>query len=1014
VYEVQRNSPGNYAVVSIEYIDLVTRIPNHNDDGSLVDLGSERQITGITVVGTADNPVIYVTSSDRRRGQYNDEDGLNIDTNSGVISRITWMGTNRNDPMGAWEKVDLVRGLPRSAEYHATNGIQYDSINHRLFVASGGNTNMGAPDNFLSFVPEYALSAAILEVDLTAIDAMPIQDPVGLNPYIYDLPTLTSGNDSNDPFGGQRGANQARIVEGGPVQIYSPGYRNSYDLVLTQDGLLYATDNGPNSGFGRFLKDEADRINLGTGLPYGSGACTDEPANGSFPASFTGDDQLHLVTEGFYAGHPAPVRGNRNNQYNDQSPVPATYDGSQECDFIWSGDAPDNLPEDGALATFGGSTNGITEYTASNFAGQMQSDLLLASYAEDNSLYRVGLSDDGLTATSNNVLFSFAGTPLDVVAQGDFDVFPGTVWVTSIYPSDVIVFEPGDYGGIDVGACDTSVGTQDSDGDGFSNDDETLNNTSPCNAAHFPPDNDGDKVSDLLDADDDNDGIADVNDLFQIDAFNGRTSDLPIIFDYDPGGTNFGGGIANAGFDGMMIQPDTGTDYLTLFDPTDMTVGGIIAAFVIDNVPAGTALGAVNTQSYAFHKGINVDSMTGQVTIRSRLTSPFFSGDAKPGQEIGIYLGTGDQDNYLKLVINSTGFLVVEEVAGSITMVQTEASVLDSTYIDLIFTIDTTKATVQPRYAADNNFIVDLPMVTLRDGTLKAALQSVSQAPAVGFIATDNGAGTFAGVWDSLEIIANCDRIAPTVAESDVELFAPQHIGVLPNQGRPTIVWDNDENADWYNIWIGDANGQILYDWFPKRGGALDTDDAPDKAECAGLTCTFQPHINPSAGTYTVWMQAWGTKEGTLAGGMLSNIGGNGAAVGAPGWNSSATFTYPAIRPGAVLPLTTTVNDERDVTLTWAAAHYASWYNVWIGTSEPDWQQSFSGWMTAEALGCQNTPACTLDSTTPVYLPSGNLQLESGEYVWYIQSWGPGGFSQGGQYDGELEAWQLGGMFTVP
>ena len=38
--------------------------------------------------------------------------------------------------------------------------------------------------------------------------------------------------DLGDPFGGNNGLNQAMWVQNGPVQVYSPGYRNAYDVVF--------------------------------------------------------------------------------------------------------------------------------------------------------------------------------------------------------------------------------------------------------------------------------------------------------------------------------------------------------------------------------------------------------------------------------------------------------------------------------------------------------------------------------------------------------------------------------------------------------------------------------------------------------------------------------------------------------------------------------------------------------------------------------------------------------------
>src|SRR6185436_5489872 len=113
-------------------------------------------------------------------------------------------------------------GLPRSEENHSSNGLALDPATNTLYIAQGGHTNMGAPSHNFAMLPEYALSAAILSVNLNAIGNT-----------TYDLPTLDDEtrpgvNDSNDPFGGNDGKNQAKLVPGGPVQVYSSGFRNPY------------------------------------------------------------------------------------------------------------------------------------------------------------------------------------------------------------------------------------------------------------------------------------------------------------------------------------------------------------------------------------------------------------------------------------------------------------------------------------------------------------------------------------------------------------------------------------------------------------------------------------------------------------------------------------------------------------------------------------------------------------------------------------------------------------------
>ena len=87
VYEVEDvngSASGGYQVVASETINLIHQIPNRNDNGSASSVTS-REVTGLVVTGTAENPVIYVSSSDPRTGGPSGD--TNLDTNSGIISR---------------------------------------------------------------------------------------------------------------------------------------------------------------------------------------------------------------------------------------------------------------------------------------------------------------------------------------------------------------------------------------------------------------------------------------------------------------------------------------------------------------------------------------------------------------------------------------------------------------------------------------------------------------------------------------------------------------------------------------------------------------------------------------------------------------------------------------------------------------------------------------------------------------------------------------------------------------
>ena len=403
-YTVVRNGKNNYTATDTKKIDLIQKITNHNDDGSVNNAVKGRLVTGILVAGTAAKPVIYIASGDPRMAAGPSGKDVDLDTNSVIISRLTQNGNN-------WSKQDLVRGLPRSEENHQGNGLALSKNGNTLYVSMGGHTNMGVPSNNFARLPEYALSAAIIEINLNQI---------GNN--TYDLPTLDDedrggANDSNDPFGGNNGKNMAILETNGPVQIYSPGYRNAYDILIATSGKMYTIDNGPNSGWGN--------------VPPGN--CSNTYADGGK----TYRDGLHHVTgKGYYGGHPNPTRGNKNNTFNQSNPQSPIQGAANpvECNH----EAP--VTENAALHIFNASTNGLDEYSASNFGGAMKGNLLAASF--DKTVYRVQLNNAGTKLIGIHKLFTNLGTPLDVTAQADNEQFPGTVWVVDYSQGAVHIFEP--------------------------------------------------------------------------------------------------------------------------------------------------------------------------------------------------------------------------------------------------------------------------------------------------------------------------------------------------------------------------------------------------------------------------------------------------------------------------------------------------------------------------------------------------------------------------------------------
>ncbi|MEM7306281.1 MAG: malectin domain-containing carbohydrate-binding protein [Planctomycetota bacterium] len=700
---------GDYKVTDTETIELINQIPNHDDDGVLNPAIDHRQITGILVAGTAERPVIYVTSSDPRiGGKGAPGSATGVDTNSGVISKLERNGST-------WSRRDLVRGLPRSAENHGPNGMQLDPKSNTLYVGVGGNTNMGAPSSGFLLTPEYALSAAILAIDLGAIGNLP-----------YNLPTLDDEDrpgafDAGDPFGGNGGKNQAILDPLGPVQIHSPGWRNPYDLVLTEAGRMYAVDNGPNGGWG-------------APPAYAGGNCT----NGVSEPGETAPDGLHWISApGYYAGHPNPTRANKLNTFNPTNPQsPVAFSNPVECEYRLPG------VDDGSITTWTTSTNGIVEYRASSFGGAMRGDLLTVSL--NQSVRRVKLNEAGDDALVVEDLFSSVGSgSLDITAQGDEQIFPGTVWVANRNANSIAVFIP-DGTLPCTGLYDAGL---DDDLDGYSNADEVDNDTDPCSAADVPADFDGDLLSDLNDPDDDNDGIQDHQDAFALDAANGLNSAAPFLLSWE---TNTGGegGLLDLGFTGLMANGET--DYQTQFDPTELTAGGAAGVLTVEKASAGTAIGAPNNQDNAFQAGFALPFGQGSFTARTVVNTPFLGFTPAPDQAIGFFLGTGDQDNFLALTVTAAGVEYYKEVSGLAgAKIVAPLAVPGPATVELLLDVDPATQKVTPLYAIDGA----APVAVASPQSLPAGWAE-SQALAIGLLTTAAGGASFPATWDEIGVVA--------------------------------------------------------------------------------------------------------------------------------------------------------------------------------------------------------------------------------------------------------------------
>ena len=260
---------------------------------------------------------------------------------------------------------DVVTGIPRSGELHQIEGIAFGP-DGRLYINVGGMTNYGAPSANFGNRCEKLFSGAILVADVNtilgvsgtgAIDVQPTAEPLDPIPECIGESRSRVGTYAVD-LGNYR-IDQGVLTAAFPVKAYATGMRNPYDLVWTQAGKLYATDNGGNPGYG-LTPGAAD------GCPSGNPV---DPG--------TSPDKLNLVLPGHFYGSPNPARNVAPGQSLAARDECTLNGGPDYTAFVLN--AGDNL-----------SADGITEYTfagAGGAGGLRPGDLLYVSFATGKALY---------------------------------------------------------------------------------------------------------------------------------------------------------------------------------------------------------------------------------------------------------------------------------------------------------------------------------------------------------------------------------------------------------------------------------------------------------------------------------------------------------------------------------------------------------------------------------------------------------------------------------------------------
>lgn len=244
----------------------------------------------------------------------------------------------------------LITQLPVSNHDHSVNGLLFDD-NGDLLLCVGGNTNAGVQKPLLGDIPESPLSGAIIRARLSK---------PGFNGMLLYRDSATGVFVDDQVFG-----EQVDVDAGIDLEVYAAGFRNSVDLLLHTNGFVFATDNGPNPGYG-----------VGS-----TGLVTDD---GDEAIYF--QDELNLIECGVYYGGANRSRGR--------------YDARQS---IFRSRPTPSIPGEyrRAILDLDSSTNGLTEYRGTAFNSGMRGDVIAMKWGF--GLYRVELTADGRRVQSSTL-----------------------------------------------------------------------------------------------------------------------------------------------------------------------------------------------------------------------------------------------------------------------------------------------------------------------------------------------------------------------------------------------------------------------------------------------------------------------------------------------------------------------------------------------------------------------------------------------------------------------------------
>ena len=143
------------------------------------------------------------------------------------------------------------------------------------------------------------------------------------------------------------------------------------------------------------------------------------------------------------------------------------------------------------------------------------------------------------------------------------------------------------------------------------------------------------------------------------------------------------------------------TDYQQQFDPARMTVGGAAGVLTVDASP-GRAMRSGRRTTSSTRSSTACASPTSAFTVHTQMLGPFAGTTPEGSESMGLFVGPGDQDNFVRLALAANGgtpqLELSSEVDGVATTASAPVSLADISTIDLYLTVDPSLDTITARF----------------------------------------------------------------------------------------------------------------------------------------------------------------------------------------------------------------------------------------------------------------------------------------------------------------------------